>query len=409
MLPVRRWLDPAPNDGSGESIHSALRDTLCRLSKSVPLSTKVVDRATVVLDDGTGCPWTVRFSSGTCKVERGAARDADTTISADPLTLVSVVRGHRGGLDAFLRGRLRVRGNLSLALALDGVFDRRARASERPRAARVTANGIDTFYMEAGTGPTVVVLHGLGATNASMMPTLSDLSRDYRVLAPDLPGFGESEKPSAAYDPAFFARWLTAFLDATNTERASIVGNSMGGRIAIETALSAPSRVEKLALLAPSMAFRKFRQAAPIVRFLSPEMGVLPLPVLSPYIHRGIRLLFAEPERLASAWYDAAVDEFLRVFRTPRGRVALFAAARQIYLERPFGPRGFWPRLSALRHPALFLWGDQDRMVPAAFSRHVEETLPNARSIVMESTGHVPQFEHPERTHGLVREFFDGR
>ncbi|HVU04578.1 MAG TPA: alpha/beta fold hydrolase [Polyangiaceae bacterium] len=411
MLPVRRWLEPAlaqvGGDGTGQSVHSALRDTLER-QKSRAISTRVVDRATVVLDDGTGSPWTVRFAGGAFAMEPGRARDADTTISGDPLTLVSVVRGHRGGLDAFLRGRLRVRGNLALAIALDGVFDRRTRPSERPRAARLNAGGIDTFYVEAGTGPTVVVLHGLGATNASMMPTVAELSRTHRVLAPDLPGFGESEKPVATYAPAFFARWLSAFLDATGTPRASIIGNSMGGRIAIETALTAPDRVDKLALLAPSMAFRKFRQAAPVVRFLSPEMGVLPVPVLSPYIHRGIRLLFARPERLSDAWYDAAVDEFLRVFRTPRGRVALFAAARQIYLERPFGPRGFWPRLATLRHETLFLWGDRDRMVPAGFARHVEETLPNARSIVMESTGHVPQFEHPERTHALVREFLGG-
>jgi pimeloyl-ACP methyl ester carboxylesterase len=298
-----------------------------------------------------------------------------------------------------------VRGNLSLALTLDGIFDRRSRTSERPRAGRVHANGIDTFYLEAGSGPTVIVLHGLGATNASMVPTLAALSADHRVIAPDLPGFGESDKPAATYDPAFFAAWLVAFMDRLGIERASLVGNSMGGRIAIETALVAPSRVDRLALLAPSMAFRKFRHAAPVVRFLSPEMGVLPVPLLAPHIHHGVRLLFANPSRLPGPWYDAAVDEFLRVFRTPRGRVSLFAAARQIYLERPFGARGFWTRLAGLSRPALFLWGDQDRLVPAGFARHVEETLPHARSIVLEGSGHVPQFEHPELTHRLVREF----
>jgi pimeloyl-ACP methyl ester carboxylesterase len=134
-------------------------------------------------------------------------------------------------------------------------------------------------------------------------------------------------------------------------------------------------------------------------------MGALPLPLLAPHIHHGVRMLFARSSRLPSAWYDSAVDEFLRVFRTPRGRVALFAAARQIYLERPFGPSGFWPRLAGLVQPALFIWGDRDRMVPAAFARHVEETLPHARSIVLEDAGHVPQFEHPELTHGLISDF----
>jgi pimeloyl-ACP methyl ester carboxylesterase len=270
----------------------------------------------------------------------------------------------------------------------------------------VTAAGIDTFFLDAGSGPPVIVLHGLGATNASMLPTLAALAPGHRVLAPDLPGFGESGKPAADYDARFFATWLTAFMDANGVERAHLVGNSMGGRIALETALVAPGRVTKLALLAPSMAFRRFRHAVPIVKFLSPEMGALPLPLLRPHIDHGVRLLFSKPERLHASWYDAAVDEFLRIFRTPRGRVSLFAAARQIYLEKPFGAAGFWPRLETLAPPALFVWGEHDRLVPSAFARHVEDALPGARSIVLRDCGHVPQFELPERTHELVGNFF---
>lgn len=359
----------------------------------------------VALDDGTGNVWTVRLDRGKFAVSPGRARDAETTIASDPLTLVGIVRGKRSGIEAFLRGRLSVRGNLSLALKLDGVFDRRERPSSRPRPGHVVANGVDTFYLDAGSGPPVVVLHGLGATNASMLPTLSALAESHRVLAPDLPGFGDSGKPHAAYDPAFYAQWLASFMDQTNVSEACIVGNSMGGRIALEMGLSFPERVSKLVLLAPSMAFRRFRQAVPIVRFLSPEMGALPLPFLRSHSHHGLRLLFAKPDRLHHSWYEAAVDEFLRVFRTPRGRVSLFAAARQIYLERPFGPNGFWTRLERLGTKALFIWGDRDRLVPVGFAKHVESILPHATSHVLEDCGHVPQFELPEKTHGLIQSF----
>lgn len=413
MISVPRWLVAGAPEAPEPSVRSALRETLAHLAANPKGPTALTRPAAVVLDDGTGAGWTVRIDGGGLSVSDGRARDAETTITSDPLTLVGIVRGKRSGLEAFLRGRLRVRGNLSLALTLDGLFDRRTRPSERARARRVTANGIDTFYLEAGSGPPVVVLHGLGATNASMLPTLVALAGRHRVLAPDLPGFGDSDKPVAAYDPAFFATWLTAFLDRTGVDRAHFVGNSMGGRIALEMALASPSRVATLALLAPSMAFRRFRHAVPIVKFLSPEMGALPLPLLAPHIHHGVRLLLARSSRLPSTFYDSAVDEFLRVFRTPRGRVALFAAARQIYLERPFGPTGFWSRLSGVTQPALFIWGDRDRMVPSAFARHVEETLPHARSIVLPDSGHVPQFEHPELTHELISGFlreneFDG-
>jgi pimeloyl-ACP methyl ester carboxylesterase len=405
MMRARPWLGASTSSSTEPSVRGALLETFEHFSPRRPPLATLGLRTAVVLDDGTGALWTVKIEGGRFSLQEGRAKGAEATIAGDPLTLVGIVRGKRSGVEAFLRGRLRVRGNLSLALKLDGIFDRRDRPSDRSRPRRVVAEGIDTFYLEAGSGPPVIVLHGLGATNASMLPTIVALSADHRVLAPDLPGFGDSGKPNAAYDPAFFARWLTSFMDAVGVSRAHLVGNSMGGRIALETALVAPHRVDSLALLAPSVAFRKFRHAVPVVRFLSPQMGAVPVPLLRPYIDQGLRLLFAKPERLHPSWYDAAVDEFMRVFRTPAGRVALFAAARQIYLERPFGPRGFWPRLRELRTPALFLWGDRDRLVPAGFARHVEETLPGARSILLEDCGHVPQFEHPDLTHRHVRDF----
>jgi pimeloyl-ACP methyl ester carboxylesterase len=405
MTPIRRWVAADGDAVSEPCVRAALLETFEHFAKRGTRSIVQDLDTAVALDDGTGNLWTVRLDRGRFAVSTGRTRDAETTITSDPLTLVGIVRGKRSGIEAFLRGRLSVRGNLSLALKLDGVFDRRERPSNRPRPGHVIANGIDTFYLDAGSGPPVIVLHGLGATNASMLPTLSSLAESHRVLAPDLPGFGDSGKPQASYDPAFYAQWLASFMDATSISEACIVGNSMGGRIAIEMGLTFPDRVSKLALLAPSMAFRRFRQAVPIVRFLSPEMAALPLPFLRSHSHHGLRLLFSRPDRLHHSWYDAAVDEFLRIFRTSRGRVSLFAAARQIYLERPFGPNGFWTRLERLRPESLFIWGERDRLVPVGFAKHVATLLPHAVSEVLEDCGHVPQFELPDATHRLIKGF----
>jgi pimeloyl-ACP methyl ester carboxylesterase len=98
----------------------------------------------------------------------------------------------------------------------------------------------------------------------------------------------------------------------------------------------------------------------------------------------------------------------LRVFSTARGRIAFFSALREIYLDAPWGPRGFWGRLEQLSRPALFLWGDRDPLVPAKFARHVARAVPAAVSMVLEDCGHVPHFEHPERTHRLIRQFLSG-
>jgi pimeloyl-ACP methyl ester carboxylesterase len=328
----------------------------------------------------------------------------DAVIRAGAATLAAVVEGAESGVDAFLAGRLAIRGNMALALKLEG-----GHAPERParfpRARTVRAHEVETFYLEAGEGPPVVLLHGLGATNASMLPTLAELSHDHRVLAPDLPGFGDSDKPLQAYDPAFYARWLVAFLDAVGVGGAVLVGNSMGGRIAIEVGLSAPERVDRLVLYAPSLAFKRFREATPLVRLVGAELAAMPMMVPRRLILAGLRMMFARPERLPDAWYAAAADEFARVFATVRGRVAFFSAARQIYLEEAHGEHGFWERLAALSRPALFLWGDADQLVPCRFARHVTATLPRARSVVLDDCGHVPQFEHPGRTHRLLRDF----
>ena len=112
--------------------------------------------------------------------------------------------------------------------------------------------------MEAGQGPPVLAVHGLGGTKGSFLPTLAALADRFRVIAMDLPGFGDSDKPiGAAYDPRFFARAVVDLLDALELERAHLVGNSLGGRVALELGLREPERVRRLVLLAPSLAWRR--------------------------------------------------------------------------------------------------------------------------------------------------------
>jgi pimeloyl-ACP methyl ester carboxylesterase len=100
------------------------------------------------------------------------------------------------------------------------------------------------------------------------------------------------------------------------------------------------------------------------------------------------------------------VDEFRRIYQSAGARYAFLSSARNIYLEAPHGRNGFYPRLSELQPPALFVWGSHDSIVPAAFGRHVGRWLPGAEQIVIESCGHVPQVERPEETNALLMDFF---
>jgi pimeloyl-ACP methyl ester carboxylesterase len=251
----------------------------------------------------------------------------------------------------------------------------------------------------------VVCLHGLGSNKTSFFETIAALTPDHTVHAIDLPGFGSSSKPArGAYNAPYFARSVLDYMDAMSIERAHLVGNSMGGRVAIELALTEPGRAETLNLLAPVLAFRRRRELVPLVKLIRPELAAIPHPLGASRVREQFWNLFARPERLDPAAADIAADEFCRTYRSRSARIAFFAAARNIYLDAPNGERGLWTRLAGLRTPALFIWGDRDRLIPAAFSTHVAGILPRTRQVVLTECGHVPQVELPARTNGLIRE-----
>ena len=366
--------------------------------------------ATILLTDGASANWTVEIDRGRSQARPDRLRKPSTTVRAPVSVLRDVISGYRGGVEAFLAGDLTVRGNLALALQLDGLFPADGGAEDgRTYTRGVWAGGLETFYLESGPvdAPPVVLIHGVSATNASMLPLIPALSDRFHVLAPDLPGHGGTEATRRPHGAEYFGNWLTEFLRETCGQPAVLVGNSLGGRAALQAALNSPEEVRGLVLLCPAMAFRRLRQLVPIVRLVSDRFAAVPLPIPHGVLVRGLRALFADPSRLPDAWYDAAVDEFVRVMRVRANRLAVFSSLRNIYLDRPFGADGFWERLPQLQPPALFLWGARDVLVPASYSRWVAEALPHGKSIVLEDCGHAPQFEMPEMTSKLIRDFLD--
>jgi pimeloyl-ACP methyl ester carboxylesterase len=328
----------------------------------------------------------------------------DTELTADAASWDAVARDLRGGLEAFRARRLSIRRNLHIGL---GFLAATAGATnpERLEIGRVRTRVGGLTTLQAGSGKAVVALHGLGGTKASFLPTLAALAPSYRVIAVDLPGFGDSVKPiGAAYDAAFLARSVSALLDALDIERAHVIGNSMGGRVALEVGLRVPERVDRIALLSPSLAWLRSRPWAPLVRVLRPELGLLQVAPRA-VIERLVRRLISPA---GDAWVEVGIDEFLRSYLEPRGRAAFYAAARQIYLEEPHGSDGFWTRLATLAPESLFVWGRQDQVVPIGFARHVQRTLPAARHVELDC-GHVPQLERPRETHRAILDFFAPR
>jgi pimeloyl-ACP methyl ester carboxylesterase len=358
-------------------------------------------RVRLEADDGGGCDAVI--AGRRLRLVR-AKEDAepDALLSADLATWARIAADLRGGMDAFRAGRLRIRGSLHVGV---GFLAATSGADEPGRLEfdRLRTRGFGAIsVLAAGTGPeTILCLHGLGGTKASFLPTVNALADDYRVVALDLPGFGESDKPiGAPYDAPWFARSVFASMDALGIERVHIAGNSMGGRVAIEAGLTDRERIGALLLLSPALAWLRSRPWAPLVRALRPELGLIQ-PAPRPIVEAMVRRLVPAAN---GGWTAAGIDEFLRAYFTRSGRAAFYAALRNIYLDEPHGENGFWTRLESLQSDSLFVWGRRDTLVPIGFMKHVERALPLARHVEL-PCGHVPQVERPRETHAAIRKF----
>ncbi|HTX47445.1 MAG TPA: alpha/beta fold hydrolase [Solirubrobacteraceae bacterium] len=354
-----------------------------------------------------GHTWEVRCTNHAARVRKGVTRRRpDVTLWTDAETWTRLRDGRLSGVEAFQRRQLSVRGNLDYAVGFEGMF-RRPGGGEpllRIHDVHVGRHCVSTLTM--GQGPDVLLIHGLGGTRASLFETAAALSGRYRVHAIDLPGFGSSSKPATGgYNARWFADVILGLMDESGIERAHIVGNSMGGRIAIEAALVAPERVGALGLLCPAVAWVR-RGLHPIVRLLRPEFGMLPHAFSRKLVASQFSSMIYDLDAIDPSVGDLMVDEFRRIYHSAGARYAFLACARNIYLEKPFGRGGFYPRLATLQHPALFIWGSHDPLVPCSFGRHVRKWLPSAEQLTIQNCGHVPQVERPEETNELLLGFF---
>lgn len=348
----------------------------------------------------------VRCTESVARVRKGTCRrEPDVVIGTDARTWLRLRAGELSGLDAFRERTLHARGLVDLALAFEGMFRLPNGRDPIIRVHDVHLKGRRISTLTTGEGPDVLLVHGLGAAKTSFFDTAAALRQQgYRVHAIDLPGFGSSRGPATApYSAPWFAETVLEWMDAQDLERVHVVGNSMGGRVALELGLRAPERVGGLVLLCPAVAFVK-RGLHPLVRLLRPELGLLPHKIARPIVARQLFSMFADPDALDPSVADIAVDEFQNTYTSASARIAFLRAARNLYLDAPFGRGGFYPRLAGLAPEALFVWGTHDPLIPAGFARHVRQWLPGARQVVLEGCGHVPQIERPEETTALIVE-----
>lgn len=348
----------------------------------------------------------VVVSPDSCHVE-AAWGEPDVEICTDGVTWRAMDQGRLSGIEAFAAKKLVIRGSIDRSLHFETSFERPERGGVRYalRDIPVGRSRVSTLVAGDRHAPPLLLLHGLGATKASWLTIVPALARYHRVTVVDLPGFGASSKPNGRYNASWFADQMFDFLDELGHERTLIAGNSMGGRIAMEMAMQRPDRVDAIACLCPAAAFSR-RPALRVVRLLRPELSLVAGRLPRSQVIAGLKQLFAKPGRLHHSWYEAAVDDFLSVWRSPRARVAFFRSLRNIYLDEPLGEAGFWKRLSRMQTPALYIYGKHDTLITHHFSHKVRAAVPHAEVKVWSDCGHVPQIEFPDRTLRAMTAFF---
>ena len=260
---------------------------------------------------------------------------------------------------------------------------------------RIEVEGLPTRYLVAGEGPPLLLLHALGESAFDWRWVLPELASTHRVYAPDLPGFGESAKPLDDYSPSFFTRFVAAFLDALEVKRAAVVGNSLGGLVALRLALSEPSRVEALGLVDSAGLGREVNYA--LRHPTLPGQGELAIAWgKTAFGATGrawlrVPLLFARPERVPAEW----LEEQQRLTQLPGFMEAVVSALRaQIDL---WGQREvLLDQLPQLQVPTLIIWGSSDRVFPKSQAKVAVSRLERGTLELVPECGHLPHVERPD-------------
>ncbi|GGC82319.1 alpha/beta hydrolase [Tersicoccus solisilvae] len=270
--------------------------------------------------------------------------------------------------------------------------------------ARMTVDGIDLRYRTTGEGPDVVLLHGIARSLEDWDEQHALLSARFRVTSVDLPGFGESGPPAAPNTMESMARAVLGVMTALGVERAHVVGNSLGGAVAMQVATLAPERVRSL-VLAASAGFG--RTVAPAIRLLAIRpLGrwLLSRPTTKA-IYNAERGLYVSRELVT----PERLDRGMRFARRAHGGDVMLTTLGG--LGNLWGVRARWrrdllARMVELDIPTFVLWGQKDLILPVAHVEAVATALPNARLHVFPDTGHLPQVERAEEFARLVQQFW---
>ncbi|MCW2744215.1 MAG: alpha/beta hydrolase fold protein [Mycobacterium sp.] len=277
--------------------------------------------------------------------------------------------------------------------------DRERDADDPPGLESVVLHGHRRVFLRRGSGPAVLLLHGIGSTLHTWDPVIDALAADHTVIAPDLLGHGGSAKPRGDYSLGGFACGARDLLSHLGIDRVTVVGHSLGGGIAGQFAYVFPERCERLVLVASGGLGREVNF---LLRSLTLPLAELTLPVTTPLFDTGpVRLGLRTAGRALAALgatSAADVDEMLTVgmgLHDLGARRAFLRTLRSVVDVRGQVVSMLDRIYLAEAMPLLVLWGEQDTVIPVEHAWRLRDALPAARVATLAGAGHFPHREDP--------------
>ena len=285
----------------------------------------------------------------------------------------------------------------------------------------VELGSLRVHHMHGGRGPAVLFIHGLGSSGyMEWRRNLEPAATRHRVFAPDLPGYGRTDKPRARYAVPYFARFIVRYMDDRGLRSAALVGASLGGRVALEVALERPRLARKLVLV------NTLGLGRPQVRVAQMAYGLVTIPRLGEAMMGFARdALTWAPRRVirrfAARYSGASVDmtetlddaylsDLRDMYAADGYSGAYLSTIRSLVNPRAMfgGHHDVTRRLNELRIPVQLIWGADDPLFPLAHAERAQSLIDRASLAVIPGAGHTPQAERPEEFNRVLHRFLDG-
>jgi len=284
----------------------------------------------------------------------------------------------------------------------------------------IEVGSLRVHHSYGGRGTPVVFVHGLGSSGyMEWRYNLEDTAARHRVFAPDLPGYGRTEKPRARYTVQYFARFVERYMEDRGLRSAAVVGASLGGRIALELALEKPRLVRKLVLVNALGLGRPRLRAAQMTYSLVtlPRVGEAAMRFARDALHwapsnmiRRVAGRYAGASaNLVNSMDDGYLDNLREMYATDGFHNAYLTTIRSLINPGALfgGNHDVTARLNELKLPVQLIWGADDPLFPVAHAARAHAMIGRSRLAVIEGAGHSPQAERPEEFNRVLRRFLD--